>query len=254
MCRSLIVSLLSVVVFSAPLAQAATDREWQSAYIDQNLSQTLPGVASPAGFKAGLTSLLSRQRFHSDRAVFGNLPSGSVLDGGAVSLADFGKGMLEMELAFQLRDVQRQPMDSVAELKSKLSRVALALELPDLSRIPAPLSALNIVRGNVAAHYFAVAAGVPLSADIGRLELELTKDGAPVIEAPAEALAEGQWQTLLALINQRIALGWEIRPDQWLLTGALGGMQPLERGHYRLRAHCQLRAQCLPPLSLTVHP
>ena len=249
MFRSLIVSLLFVVVFCAPLAQAATESDWQSAYVDQSLSQTLPGVASPAGFKAGLTSLSSRQRFHSDRAVFGNLPAGSLLENGAVSLAGFGKAMLEMELAFQLREVQRQPVASVVELKAKLARVALALELPDLSRIPAPLNALNIVRGNVAARYFVVAAGVPLStAAIDTLELQLMKDGELAAEAPARALAEGQWQTLLALINQRIALGWEIRPDQWLLTGALGGMQPLERGHY------QLQAQGLPPLSLSVVP
>ena len=246
-----VIMAIAVTVQAAPRGEAQSEwqDDWNSAYIDQNLSQTLPAAALPAGFKAGLTSAASRARFHSDRAVFGTLPAGSRLEDGRISLAQFGKGMLEMELAFQLREVQRQPIASVSALKAQLARVALALELPDLSRIPAPLSAMNIVRGNVAARYFAVGAEAPLSAvAIDDLTLALLKDGEPVINAPAQALAEGQWQTLLALINQRIALGWEIRPDQWLLTGALGGMQPLERGRY------QLVAEGLAPLSLTVLP
>jgi hypothetical protein len=37
---------------------------------------------------------------------------------------------------------------------------------------------------------------------------------------------------LLNLINDRIEQGWVIYPDQWLLTGALGQMLPLEKGRY----------------------
>lgn len=243
-CLALLSSLLAVL---ASAAHAASDAQWQAAYVEQNVAVIDGGTGRPDGFKAGLSSLVARQRFHSDRSVYGVLPAGSQLSSGRVSLGGLAKPMIEMELAFRLGERRQQPFASDDELKASVSLVALALEIPDLQRIPAPLSALNIVRGNVAARYFVVSEGQPVSeVALDTLRLSLWKDEKRLLSTAAEGLAEPQWSALRSLLNQRMAMGWEIAADQWLLTGALGGMQPLERGEYRLVA------KGFPALSLRV--
>lgn len=212
-------------------ADVASELPWQRSYQQQFDEQSIRGT--PLGFKAGLTTRETQQKFASDRAVAGVL--WTALEVGApVSLAGFAKPMIELELAFRLREPVTQPLDSIAQLKGLVAEVAPAFELPDLGRLRhTPPSATGIVRDNVAAHSFVVAKSMTIPLEmLDALSVRLWHNGQLVVEAPTSSLLGGPWQTLLELINNRVAYGWTIEPGQWLLSGALGGMHSLEPEEY----------------------
>ncbi len=225
----------SLLILSGGWLWAATPSEWAAAYVEQNQQFIAMQAGAPLGFKAGLTSAAARQRFASDRSVYGSFAPGSLLRSGArVSRGEFSRGMVEIELAFQLRRTIAEPIADVAALRSELAKVAVAMELPDLGQLPAGADALQIVRGNVAARYFLVGDGVVVAGrDIDQLSMRLFYRGDLLSEGRSGEVEGGQWAALLALINQRLAMGWRVSPDQWLLTGAIGAMQPLSGGEYR---------------------
>ncbi|QQD16964.1 hypothetical protein I6N98_11290 [Spongiibacter nanhainus] len=227
---------VSIFLCLAGLASAAEPDNFDQAYRDQRAKQLqLLAGEPPFGFKAGLTSLASREAFGSDRSVAGVLRQGS-RSGSALSLGNFGKGRVEMELAYQLAEPVSEPVASEAALRAKVARVAPALEFPDLALLGAkPESVLAIVRGNVAAHRAVVGAATELvELEPNELTARLFRDEQRVSTSRASAVIGGQWQALLSLINTLVAAGWTLYPDQWLLTGALDGMHPLQAGRYRL--------------------
>ncbi len=212
-------------------AEQASDLPWQQAYRQQFHEQAARGT--PAGFKAGLTTRQTQQKFASDRAVAGVLWN-ALEPGAPVSLAGFTKPMIELELAFRLREPVTKPLDNIAQLQGLVEEVAPAFELPDLGLLKhVPPSATDIVRDNVAAHSFVVgkAMTIPLET-LDALSVRLWHNGQLLVEAPTSSLLGGPWQTLLELINNRVAYGWTIEPHQWLLSGAIGGMRPLEPEDY----------------------
>jgi 2-keto-4-pentenoate hydratase len=211
--------------------------QWRGAYQSQKLSLDKKlGGRVPEGFKAGLTSCASQQQFHSDRAIMGVLLPGANLDSTqAVNLTHFKRGMIEVELAFRLKQPIKHAVADVASLKKLVADVAPAAELPDLGfkSIGMP-SVFEIVRANAAAHSFVVGEPVAIgSVDIDAITVGLHHNDQIVFSAQSNSLASGgQWPMLLELINDRVAQGWVIYPDQWLLTGALGQMLPLQAGRY----------------------
>lgn len=230
------VSQLVVLVLMTVPSLTVTAADFDQAYRqqrDQQVSQ-LNGQR-PFGFKAGLTSTASREAFGSDRSVAGVLRRGAEGDV-TLALGDFGKGRVEMELAFQLTDRIDTPIADVAALRPLVARVAPALEFPDLALLgPGRPTALTIVRANVAAHRVVVGQGTVLgSGDLNSFSARLYRDDQLISEGRSDGVLGGQWQALLELINTMLAAGWTLHPDQWLLTGALDGMQVLASGHYRL--------------------
>jgi 2-keto-4-pentenoate hydratase len=225
---------LAAMLFASVLwAEAVGQTDWQNAYLAQREALTLNAV--PDGFKAGLTSIAAQQKFQSDRAIYGVLPAGSRLDSQAlVHLSVFGRGMIELELAFRLKQAVITPIADISRLKLLVADIAPALELPDLGFLAGKKSGvLDIVRGNVAAHSFVLGQAQPLlGLDLNALDVVLRRNGKVVVSASSGELAGGQWQNLLDLINDRVQRGWIIQPDQWLLTGAIGGMKPLQPGRY----------------------
>ncbi|WP_159267651.1 2-keto-4-pentenoate hydratase [Zhongshania aliphaticivorans] len=210
--------------------------QWRGAYQSQKLSldKTLGGRI-PEGFKAGLTTLDSQRQFRSDRAIMGTLMPGAGLDfNQTVKRSTFKNGMVEVELAYRLKRVLKEPVADVASLKRLVDVVAPAVELPDLNfNIEGAPTVFDIVRANVAAHRFVVGSPTSISSlDVDTITVGLHIDDQPIFSAQSNAVIGGQWQMLLELINDRIDQGWIIYPDQWLLTGALGKMHPLSAGRY----------------------
>ena len=231
--RCLVASFLLIL---AGLASAAELDNFDQAYRDQRAAQLqLLAGEPPSGFKAGLTSVSSRETFGSDRSVAGVVRQVS-RSGSTLSLGDFGKGRVEVELAYQLAEPISEPVANEAALRAKVARVAPALEFPDLALLGAkPESVLAIVRGNVAAHSAVLGAATELvELEPNELTARLFRDDERVSTSRASAVIGGQWQALLSLINTLVAAGWTLYPDQWLLTGALDGMHPLQAGRYRL--------------------
>ncbi len=220
--------------------QSFSEDAWRRAYAEQHDAMfiRLDGL-SPAGFKAGLTSSAGQKRFNSDRAVFGVLPPYTkIASEKPIQLSVFGRGMIELEMAFRLTQTVSGEIADIASLKVLIADVAPAFELPDLGLLRSPAEgALGIVRANAAAHSFVVGEAKALQNlastkgfDIDTFAVKLSCNNDVILSAVSGDILGGQWQNLLALINDRVAQGWVIYPDQWLLTGAIGQMLPLQAG------------------------
>ncbi|MGJ8687588.1 MAG: 2-keto-4-pentenoate hydratase [Spongiibacteraceae bacterium] len=230
--------LLQLVLFGGVSALASADSEplWGQAYAQQGdaVRAVLAG-RQPFGFKAGLTSAVGQQRFGSDRAVSGVLLATAQLrPQNSLRLSDFGKPMVELELAFRFARTITEPVESIDELKAAVAAIATAVELPDLSVLAAPFTVFDIVAANVAAH--SVIMGAPKRIEDCQCDssaVRLSRDGEAIIGGNVAELDGGVWESLLFLVNSTLENGWVIYPQQWLLTGAIGGMKPLLVGHYR---------------------
>lgn len=209
----------------------------EDAYAMQRLAVTETiRDGSPEGFKAGLTTLAGQQKFGADGPIYGVMWPGSRLkaleQADGVMLDHWLQPMLEVELAFRfpggVPDVSGGVDASSLEL-------ALAIELPDLGFSPGRLTAVDIVAANVAARRFALGPPIKLS-DWSAL------NGDWVLRHDSDTAQQG----VLSAIDHEVALmhllahlktqGYELSPDQWLLTGALKGMKPAQRGVYVLEA------------------
>lgn len=224
------------------VSQAVGEQAWQQAYADQHdgLIKSIDG-RSPAGFKAGLTSSAAQHKFNSDRAVYGVLPPDSkVASEKPIQISMFDRGMIELEMAFRLREAVASPIADVASLKKLVAEVAPAFELPDLGLLKNPTDGvLGIVRANVAARSFVVGEATLFEKlmakkgfDLDALVVELRCNDDVVLSASSGDMLGGQWQNLLDLINDRVGQGWVIQSNQWLLTGAIGQMLPLQAGRF----------------------
>lgn len=209
---------------------------WGRAYVMQNIRylDSYPGL-QPAGYKLGLGSAAAQQRFASDRPVFGLLPPAAlVLRREYLSAASFTRGMIEAELAFRLKQRIDQPVSSVAALKQLVDVVAPAFELPDLGALGAEPDPFQLVVISVAASRFYIGAPSAIAeVNPDGLRVRMSYEGGELVDERASSVMGGQWQALLALVNNRVASGWSIGPEQWLLTGSIGGMFPLKAGSYK---------------------
>lgn len=224
------------------LAIAADPGDLESAYRLQTKAIHLQLAGQqPLGFKAGLTSRAAQQRFGASGPVAGVLPANAEL-GRQVRLQDFLQPMLELELAFRLREPVDTPIANVAALKDLVAAFTVAVEFPDLGLLTLPggevgraPSVADIIAANVGSKHLILGNTLRLADQSpDDITLKLLLNGQDLRVAQSSDLSDGQWQTLLFLVNRTVASGWRIEPEQWLLTGALGGMMPLQAGEYRL--------------------
>ncbi len=197
------------------------------------------GKHSPLGFKAGLTTKESQQRFKLSAPIAGVLwpDSAIVSEGqpGIVSLAQFRRPMLELELAFRVSALIPEPLADVAEVRNVISEVMPAIELPDLGFESAVgLTGEAVVAANAGARYFLVGAPRPIDeVDVNAIRATLNFNGAHRQRAEATQVMGSQWRALYWLINKMVDEGWVIQPGQILLSGAMGEMLVLEEGLYQ---------------------
>lgn len=193
---------------------------------------------SPAGFKAGLTSVAGQQRFNLREPIVGVLWPDSALsfdgDKAVIKHADFRKPMLEMELAFRVNTLIPEPLADVSEVQYVVSEVMPALEIPDLGfDSTVGLTGEAIVAANAGARAFLLGPALdPETVDINAVRARLRLDGSTLQRGDATQVMGNQWKALFWLINTLVEQGWVIQPGQVLLTGAMGDMIPLEKGVY----------------------
>ena len=199
------------------------------------------GKRSPGGFKAGLTTVASQQRFNLREPIAGVLwPDSAIEYSGEPALvrrAQFRRPMLEVELAFRINALIPEPLADVAEVHYVVSEVMPALELPDLGFESAVgLTGEAVVAANAGARYFLLGAPRPVEqVDINAIRATLSHNGERIQRADATQVMGSQWRALYWLINKMIEEGWVIQPGQVLLTGAMAEMLPLEEGLYQAK-------------------
>jgi 2-keto-4-pentenoate hydratase len=188
---------------------------------------------SPSGFKAGLTSKPSQQRFDAPGPIAGVLIMTAMDTPPQLKLTELRGLHLETEVAMRIGKPIRDRVASIEELRSHIDGIAPAIELPNLDYARADqLNALDIVASNVAAAYFRVGEFVaPASRDANGTTPVLECDRKEVNRGRARDAMGDQWAAALWLVNTALEHGWTLEPGQVLLTGALGKMVPAQPGH-----------------------
>ena len=95
-------------------------------------------------------------------------------------------------------------------------------------------SALDVVGANVGSNQFIVGASV-VPKDLEHpdaIAVSLRRDGRTLHESTGAAVGGGQAQALMTLINQIVDQGHVIHRGDLIVSGALGGAQPGEKGKY----------------------
>ena len=189
-----------------------------------------------AGFKAGLTSKAGQQKFGVNQPLAGVLLiSGQLGSHTAVELGGFSSLMLETEIGFVLGEAIDRPLGDVEALKRRVKALRPVIEMPDLGYADrAELKGVDLIASNVAVAAFMLGKPVPYpnSLDLNRLKFSLSHNLRLVSEGKGSDALGDQWQALLWLVNQLVAQGYHLKPDQFLITGALGQMVSAVPGEY----------------------
>lgn len=222
------------IISDKPGVNLTTDKAYalQTAWVKQWL-----GNKKPFGFKAGLTTKGAQTKFNVTEPVAGVLINEPLLAIPEKRLTSKGyhQMMIEAELGFRMKQFITQPIRSVEELKMLTEEVMPVIELPDLAfDKPRALTGADIIANNVIAKSFIVGQSQPVSSiDINAVNISLEHNKQTILDAQSGMVMENQWHALLWLINQTLASGWPIAPNQVLITGAVGKMILATEGEYR---------------------
>jgi 2-keto-4-pentenoate hydratase len=236
--------VLSAVRAGTPfpvLTEEEPSLDLESAYAVQKIyaDRRLEGK-NPDAFKAGLTTEATQRRFGASGPVAGVLfPEGrkNFLPDEPepeISLKNFGKLMLETEVALILGEPITEPLRDEAELRKKVAFLAPAIELPDLAFTNMKaLKVTDIIASSISAKAYLLGKAVPVDVvDPNAVEVVLTKDGKEINRGKGTEALGDQWRAGLWLVNELLRLGWTFDAGDALFTGALGNMVPGEEGRY----------------------
>ncbi|MDQ7781847.1 MAG: hypothetical protein RDU20_03145 [Desulfomonilaceae bacterium] len=190
---------------------------------------------SIGGYKAGLTSANTQQRFKAKSALLAPMfKHGKLEPGAAVDRKDFVRLFLETEIGFSPRETIAGPVEDVESLKKLIGKIYPVIELPDIRFAdPKNLTVPDIVADAVGSSKYLVGTGVPMGdVDVNNLKVTLAMDGETVNQGMGSDALGDQWKALLWLVNGVVKQGWTVSPDQILITGALGNMIPGRPGVY----------------------
>jgi 2-keto-4-pentenoate hydratase len=189
--------------------------------------------ASPAGFKAGLTSAPAQARFKTNHAVAGVLfKEGERKSADTLRLSELRGLHVEVELAMRIGTKIDTPLADAAALRRHIDGIAPALELPNIDYIdPQAIDVVDLIATNVSAANYILGDFVsPEQRDPNTVAVRLACNDQDVMSGKARDALGDQWQAALWLVNTMIEQGWKFEPGQILLTGALGRAIPAAVG------------------------
>ena len=214
-----------------------------SAYRVQTRSvRTKLDGASPAGFKAGLTSAPAQARYKSNSAVAGVLfEEGTRKSADTMRLSELRGLHIEVEVAMRVGTAIDKPLANIDELRAHIDGIAPAIELPNLHFAqPQSVTAVDIIANNVAAANFIVGDFVsPQQRDPNSVAVRLSCNDKEMLTGTGRDALGDQWQAALWLVNKMLEQGWKAQPGQILLTGALGRAVPATPGRCVASYHAE---------------
>jgi 2-keto-4-pentenoate hydratase len=173
-----------------------------------------------AGYKAGLTSVATQQRFGVDGPVLGVLPESGRL-ASVASLAWTPGLKIELEIGY-LYGTDDQP-----------AAMLPVVELPRLAYVDIKqVSLADIVATNVSAYRFMAGASRSPDPNVRSNEVSLLMGGNELFTATGvDALGDPR-VAYAWMVKQIRALGYDLRPGMLLITGALGRVMDAQPGAY----------------------
>jgi 2-keto-4-pentenoate hydratase len=182
------------------------------------------------GWKIGLTSPAAMSAFGASEPMVGRIFEDSLLpSGGQLDPAITCTPKIEGELLIELGE--RPDADCEASiLLASIRSVRPAMEVAD-SRIAGwPKGVAAAVADNACCGWIVMAPeGQTGDLDLAVLEMELAGNGEVVSRGSGESCMGGPLTVYRWFLQKAAASGWELRPGEWLLTGAMGPpvtMQP----------------------------
>jgi 2-keto-4-pentenoate hydratase len=222
----------------APLPSAMVpDLSTEKAYaIQKSLAKAIVAKGDPInGFKAGLTSEAGQKKFGVDQPLLGPLfKSGELGPAAAVDPKKFSRLFIETEIGYVVGRRISEPVKDVDTLKTMISEVFPAVELPDIRFEDLKnLKGTDLVCDAVGCAQYIVGKKLPISAvDVSQVTVALNLDGKEVNQGKAADVMGDQWKGLLWLVNGAVSQGWTLEPGFILITGAMGNMIPGKPGSY----------------------
>jgi 2-keto-4-pentenoate hydratase len=201
----------------------------------QALVRAWPATERIAGYKIAFGTPEMQRRFALDRPAVAVLPAAGArcAEPGApcsVTLAGYGRPVVELEVALRLGSAITEAPANEAALLAHVDGVMPAVELPDLA-LPGTAAprGLDYIATNIGVRGYIVGpVSDPAVLARGAPALSLARGGAVL----ASGSGAGALGAALVLVGEALAAGYELRPGQVLLTGAVGGMVPAEPGDY----------------------
>jgi|SaaInl8_200m_RNA_FD_contig_121_83386_length_3728_multi_5_in_0_out_0_3 2-keto-4-pentenoate hydratase len=201
----------------------------QKDYVEKRL-----GNEKIAGFKAGITSEASQEKFNLTQPVAGVLfESGKKDDGAVIYQSEFKKLMMETEIGFLTGKAITEPITDIDVLKDSIQAVVPVVELPDLGFADKNLTGADIIAANSAASQFIVGPGKSVDdVDVNDIIVFLNSEEAKINQGKGSDALGDQWRAAMWLVNNMINQGYNIEPGNILITGALGNIVPGNIGSY----------------------
>lgn len=187
------------------------------------------------GFKAGLTSDETQNKFGVNRPISGVLFAEGDISGVAeIYLGDYNNLMIETEFGFITKKPIKKTVNSVVELKTYFYKIVPVVEMPDVGFTHHPITGPDMVAANSAANVYIIDPNVNwYGQNINSIAVSLHHNGHIVNQGQGKDALGDQWEALRWLVNQVLAHGWVIEKDYLLITGALGAVVQAKPGTYR---------------------
>ncbi|HSK41577.1 MAG TPA: hypothetical protein VK943_17560 [Arenibaculum sp.] len=221
-----------------PTQALATEASLQDALCAQDMlvERLEPEFGAVVGYKAGLTSKATQERFGVDGPVRGQLLEGMLVESGTRVPADFGaRPLYEADLLLVVGSEAINEATTPEEALAHISAVRPFIELPDLAVAEGePMNGAVLTAGNVAARLGVMGPEMPIepTEETARQLADMT---AVVTDQSGAVLSEGQGSA---------ALGSPLNAALWLI-------EDLRKAGKRLKAGDLISIGSLTPLTPT---
>ncbi|WP_322866649.1 2-keto-4-pentenoate hydratase [Aquicoccus sp. G2-2] len=191
----------------------------------------IPHLGPVVGYKAGLTSKPSQERFGTTEPVRGVLYRDMLLDDGAEIPAHFGTiPLLEGDLVLVVGDDAINNAKTPEEAMQHISAVRPFIELPDLTLAKGqPITGVTLTAMGVAVRLGVLGAPIPVKDPNAMLEalaaMKVTvkaSDGSVLAEAPGSAVLGNPVNSVLWLMQSGITL----KKGDLVSVGSIGPLLP----------------------------
>lgn len=235
--KSLLVGRAAVTAIPLPSTQMPDLTLSQAYAVQRELATALMAKGDAVrGFKAALTSPVGQKQFGMDQPLLAPLfTSGERAPDAEINAKLFVRLFIETEIGYVAGKKIDKPVRDVDELKTMISEVFPAVELPDIRfETMKGIKGPDIVADAIGSAQYIVGKRFPADqVDVSQVQVTLKYKGEVVNQGKAADVMGDQWLTLLWLVNGAIAQGWTIEPGQIFITGAMGRMLPGKPGTYQ---------------------
>ncbi|HRI16036.1 MAG TPA: alpha/beta hydrolase fold domain-containing protein [Verrucomicrobiota bacterium] len=213
------------------------DASLDDAYVAQRrLVRARAGADPIAGFKVAAASSAAQSSLGVDGPLAGVVFRSGRLDGRerqVISLRDGESVAVETEVGYLTSVDLSYEILNDEQVRGAVESVVPIIELPRSFPNSGPANARNMVAANVGSDRFIV--GPPVKAERfnpDAVAITLKRDDQVLHETTGATVAGGQWHNLRLALNALTRHGYTIPAGSVILGGALGKIQPGEKGSY----------------------